>query len=289
MRVNVKKYLEQLQQLNGKKIIVTGGTSGIGLSIVKEVLFKGADVVIMARNLTKANEVKEKLQAEYKDQYIDIVEYDQSDDQSIINAVDVILKKHQDFYALVMNAGVFQNKHKQSLKDDMCLTIKTNYVGVGVLLNNLLPKLTGEHRFIFQGSLVAGWHNKKINSLKDKNLSAFQQYIISKSGVEALFYHYSTIENTDFAFYLVEPGITSTDITRDFPGFIHYAGKIFLKVFSHSNDRAALTALLAMQDKTKKNSFIVPRGLGTMMGSPKIKKFPKKRERPGLYEMFINI
>ena len=289
MLVNVKKYLEQLQQLNGKKIIVTGGTSGIGLSIVKEVLFKGADVVIMARNLTKANEVKEKLQAEYKDQYIDIVEYDQSDDQSIINAVDVILKKHQDFYALVMNAGVFQNKHKESLKDDMCLTIKTNYVGVGVLLNNLLPKLTGEHRFIFQGSLVAGWHNKSIKSLKDKNLSAFQQYIISKSGVEALFSHYSTLNNNGFSFYLVEPGLTSTDIIRDFPSFIRWAGKVFLKVFSHSNDRAALTALLAMQTETKKNAFIVPRGLAAMMGLPKIKKFPKKRERPNLYEMLNNI
>ena len=289
MRVNVKKYLEQLQQLNGKKIIVTGGTSGIGLSIVKEVLFKGADVVIMARNLTKANEVKEKLQAEYKDQYIDIVEYDQSDDQSIINAVDVILKKHQGFYALVMNAGVFQNKHKQSLKDDMCLTIKTNYVGVGVLLNNLLPKLTGEHRFIFQGSLVAGWRNKKINSLKDKKLSAFQQYIISKSGVEALFYHCSKLEQDSFSFYLVEPGLTSTDIIRDFPSFIRWAGKIFLKVFSHSNDRAALTALLAMQEETRKNSFIVPRGLLTMMGSPKIKIFPKKRERPELYDMLNDI
>ena len=289
MRVNVQKYLEKLQHLNGKKIIVTGGTSGIGLSIVKEVLIKGADVVIMARNLTKANEVKESLLSQYNDRKIDIVEYDQSDDQSIINAVNTIIKEHSDFYALVMNAGVFQNKHKQSLKDDMYLTIKTNYVGVSVLLNNLLPKLTGEHRFIFQGSLVAGWRNKKIKSLKDKNLSAFQQYIISKSGVEALFYHYSKLEQDNFSFYLVEPGLTSTDIIRDFPSFIRWAGKIFLKVFSHSNDRAALTALLAMQEETRKNSFIVPRGLGTMMGSPKIKIFPKKRKRPELYDMLNDI
>ena len=283
--MNVKKYLEKLQQLNNKKVIVTGGTSGIGLSIVKEVLIKGGDVVIMARNITKANEVKEKLLNEYKDRRIDIVEYDQSDDQSIIAAADVIVKEHSDFYALVMNAGIFQNKHKQSLKDDYYLTIKTNLIGVKVLLDNLLPKLTGEHRFIFQGSLVAGWRNKKINSLKDKSLSAFQQYIISKSGVEAIFYHYAQMEQNGFSFYLVEPGITSTDIIRDFPSFIRWAGKIFLKVFSHSSDRAALTALLAMQTETKKNSFIVPRSLGAMMGSPKIKKFPKKRERTYLYEM----
>lgn len=283
--MNIKKYLDNLQQLSGKKIIVTGGTSGIGLSIVKEVLIKGGDVVIMARNLTKANEVKEKLLEQYPDRKIEIVEYDQSEDQSVIAASEVIAKEHSDFYALVLNAGTFQNKHKQSLKDDYCLTIKTNYIGLSLLLDSLLPKLKEEHRFIFQGSLVAGWRNKKINSLKDKNLSAFQQYIISKSGVEALFYHYSKLEQDRFSFYMVEPGITSTDIIRDFPGFIRWAGKIFLKVFSHSNDKAALTALLAMQPETEKNSFIVPRGLGTMMGFPKIKKFPKKRERTYLYEM----
>ena len=283
--MNIKKYLDNLQQLNGKKIIVTGGTSGIGLSIVKEVLIKGGDVVIMARNLTKANEVKEKLLTQYPDRKIEIVEYDQSEDQSVIAASEVIVKEHSDFYALVLNAGVFQNKHKQSLKDDYCLTIKTNYIGLSLFLNGLLPKLEGEHRFIFQGSLVAGWRNKKIDSLKDKNLSAFQQYIISKSGVEALFYHYSQLEQGQFSFYMVEPGITSTDIIRDFPGFIRWAGKIFLKVFSHSNDKAALTALLALEPEIEKNSYIVPRGLGTMMGFPKIKKFPKKRERTYLYEM----
>lgn len=283
--MNVKKYLDNLQQFNGKKIIVTGGTSGIGLSIVKEVLIKGGDTVIMARNLTKANEVKEKLLEQYPDRKIDIVEYDQSEDQSVIAASEVIAKEHSDFYALVLNAGTFQNKHKQSLKDDYCLTIKTNYIGLSLLLDSLLPKLKEEHRFIFQGSLVAGWRNKKIDSLKDKNLSAFQQYIISKSGVEALFYHYSKLEQDIFSFYMVEPGITSTDIIRDFPSFIRWAGKIFLKVFSHSNDKAALTALLAMQPEVIKNSYIVPRGLGTMMGFPKIKKFPKKRERTYLYEM----
>ena len=51
--MSVKKYLNKLEDLTGQKIIVTGGTSGIGLSIVKELLIKGADVVVLARNITK--------------------------------------------------------------------------------------------------------------------------------------------------------------------------------------------------------------------------------------------
>ena len=125
----------------------------------------------------------------------------------------------------------------------------------------------------------------EVLSLKDKNLSGFQQYIISKSGIEALYYHCTKLEQNQFSFYLVEPGLTSTDIVRDFPAFIRWAGKIFMKVVSHSSDKAALTAMLAMQSTTEKNSYIVPRGLGTYMGYPKIKKFPKKRERPYLIDL----
>ena len=283
--MSVKKYLAKLEDLTGQKIIVTGGTSGIGLSLVKELLAKGADIVILARNMTKANEVKAKLDEAYPERTTTIVQYDQSNDESVINAANIIAKEHNDFTCLVLNAGVFQSKNRQSTVDGMSLTIKTNYVGVKIFLDHLLPQLKGEHRIIFQGSLVAGWRDKKITSLKDKNLSGFQQYIISKSGVEAMYNYGSKLEQNQFSFYLVEPGLTSTDIVRDFPAFIRWAGKIFMKVVSHSSDKAALTAMLAMQSTTEKNSYIVPRGLGTYMGYPKIKKFPKKRERPYLIDL----
>ena len=286
--MSVQKYLDKLEDLTGQKIIVTGGTSGIGLSIVKELLYKGADVIILARNLTKANEVKDNLAKQYPNKSITIVQYDQSDDESVIKASETIVKEHSDFTSMILNAGIFQ-KGKLTYKDDIPLTIKTNFVGLKVLLDNLLPKLKGEHRFVFQGSLAAGMHQKKITTLKDKKLSAWQQYIISKSGVEAMFYHYSQLEQDQFSFYLVEPGITGTDIIRDFSAFIRWAGKIFLKVFSHSNDKAALTALLAVQSTTNKNSFIVPRCPGTYMGYPKIKKFPKKREKAYLVDLLNNI
>ena len=286
--MSVKKYLDKLENLSGQKIIVTGGTSGIGLSLVKELLFKGADVIILARNMVKANEVKAKLDELYPNRTT-IVQYDQSNDESVINAANIIIKEHSDFTSLVLNAGIFQSKHKQSTIDNMSLTIKTNYVGVKVFLDHLLPNLKGEHRIIFQGSVVAGWRNKKIESLKDKNLSGFQQYIISKSGIEALYCHYTKLEQKQFSFYLVEPGLTSTDIIRDFPAFIRWAGKIFMRVVSHSSDKAALTAMLAVQSTTEKNSYIVPRGIGTYMGYPKIKKFPKKRERAYLIDLLNKI
>lgn len=287
--MSIKKYLDQLEDFEGKKVLVTGGTSGIGLSIVKHLLYKHAKVVVFARNQNKSNEVKNILLETYPDNPIEIIKYDQSKKDSIIEACQEIIAHHQDFYALIMNAGIFQSKKSFTYCNDVPETINTNFVGLKILLDNLLPHLKGEHRFIFQGSLVASWHNKKIKSLKTDKLSSFQQYIISKSGVECLFYHYSKEDYPNFHFILVEPGLTNSEIIRDYPTPIRQMGHVFLKVASHSTDKAALTALLALQSETKDNSFIVPRAMFTCMGYPKFKKFPRKRERAYLYDLLKTI
>ena len=77
--MKISAYLDKLEDLTNKKVIVTGGTSGIGLSIVNHLLYKHAKVVVMARNMKKADEVKNKLLEKYPDNPVDFIQYDQSD------------------------------------------------------------------------------------------------------------------------------------------------------------------------------------------------------------------
>ena len=87
----------------------------------------------------------------------------------------------------------------------------------------------------------------------------------------------------------MEPGLTSTDIIRDFPTPIKQLGRWLIKVVSHSNDKAALTAMKALEPSLSNATYIVPRGFLTFMGYPKIKKFPVKRYKKYLYDLVANI
>ena len=59
--------------LSGKRVLVTGGASGIGAETVRAMAAKGAQVIIAARNLTAAGEVKESVVAATGNESIDVL------------------------------------------------------------------------------------------------------------------------------------------------------------------------------------------------------------------------
>ena len=135
-------------------------------------------------------------------------------------------------------------------------------------------------KIIVQGSLVAGFHLNKKTNIDSNDFKTFKEYNISKMCVEA--YTYKLMKEKPYSnidFVLTEPGITSTSITRDLDSFLKHVGKVFVSTFFHSVDKASLTLLEAVSSKATHGSYIVPRGLFTISGYPKYKKFPHKRER----------
>ena len=82
--MNVKKYLTKIEDLSNRKIALTGGTSGIGLALLKHLVSKNAYVVLLARNLTKAKEIVDSLNYSK----IDVIEYDQASYESIEKGID---------------------------------------------------------------------------------------------------------------------------------------------------------------------------------------------------------
>lgn len=277
--MNVKKYLTKIEDLSHKKIALTGATSGIGLALLKHLVSKNAYVALLVRNLTKAKEIVGSLNYSK----IDIIEYDQSSYKSIEKAIDELLVKHSDIDTIVLNAGVLSKKG--ITEEGYSLTIGVNYFGVRHFIEYISPKLTKETKIVIQGSLTAGARLSKKTDITRTDYGIFKQYNTSKIYLEA--YFNKLVKDNSYpliSYVLTEPGISSTRISRNLPKVVYALGKVFLPIVFSTSRKASLTLLTGISDKSKNGDFIVPRGIYTMSGFPKYKKFPPKREREYLFE-----
>lgn len=274
--MTIKEYVSQIESFKGKTIALTGGTSGVGLCLLKHLIEKEAHVILLSRNLQKANSLKEI----YKN--IDVVKYDQSSFISIENAIDELLEKYPNIDTFVLNAGTLGEK--QMLENGYHATIGINYIGVRHFIDTISPRLNSKVRFVVQGSIVAGCKVKRGTDLT-KVKGTFPQYNISKAYLESYIYKlYKDNKYTNIEYVITEPGVTATNIIRHFNPVIRFLGKIFLTVFLHSPKKACLCLLTGISSKAQNGDHIVPRGLFTLSGFPKIKDLPVKRRRPYLFD-----
>ena len=118
MKQTIDDYiLNVLKDLNYKKVIVTGATSGIGLALSRILVFKKAYLIMAVRNVLKGNLLKDRLLEEFPKAKIEVVCLDQGDFKSIDKFVDKITTMHPDYDSLVINAGVF-NSNKGVVLDN---------------------------------------------------------------------------------------------------------------------------------------------------------------------------
>ena len=275
--MTIKKYITSLGSFENKKIVLIGGTSGIGLELLKHLVDLKAQIILLAIERDIAKDLKE------QHHLLDTIYYDQSSYKCIDNAIDELLSKHKDFSTIVMNAGVLGlNK---VVDNGYPGTIGINYIGNRYFIDTISPRLSHKVRFVIAGSFVGGFHLNKNIDLKNPKLKTFTQYNVSKIYLEAYFYKlFKDNKYPNLEYVCAEPGLTNGGIIRNFNKIVRFLGKYFLKWFFHSTSKASLGLLTGISSKAKNGDFIVPRGLFTLSGYPKIKSLPRKRKRNYLFK-----
>lgn len=119
--------------MNGKVCIVTGANSGIGKETARALLRQGATVVMMCRNLAKAEAAKAEIDP---DGGASIIELDLQSYDSVRAAAAAFEQRHERLDVLVNNAGLFVPRHRLTA-DGHEATIQTNHLGP-FLLTHLL-------------------------------------------------------------------------------------------------------------------------------------------------------
>ena len=102
--VNVKQVLPS-EQFTGKKVLITGGSSGFGFQMAKDFIAQGAEVMITGRNPQKLGEAKDKI----NNARLHTIVWDQSDCNSIINKFNEVISELGGLDVAINNAGVWNN------------------------------------------------------------------------------------------------------------------------------------------------------------------------------------
>lgn len=144
------------ERLKGKKVIITGASSGIGRHLVREVAKRGADVIIIARSTDKLKRLKAEIEMQY-DVRVEPFTVDMGDLSQVKAAFETINMQWPTIDVLINNAGfgVFDYFEASDL-DVMRRMFAVNVLGLMAATRMILPKMLqqGEGHIINVASIA---------------------------------------------------------------------------------------------------------------------------------------
>jgi NAD(P)-dependent dehydrogenase (short-subunit alcohol dehydrogenase family) len=142
---NIGWSAENLPDLSGKVIIVTGGNSGIGYETALEFARKRAHVILGCRDLGKARTAVEQIKAASPSADVDAMQLDLANLASARGFSDAFHTKHRSLDVLCNNAGVMALPYRQT-NDGFEMQFGTNHLGHFALTGLLLDMILGTDR-----------------------------------------------------------------------------------------------------------------------------------------------
>ncbi len=184
--------------------VVTGGSRGIGLATVKQLLKDGFEVVAVSRNRSPQLET---LAEEYRNK-LDFFRADVSDTDDAVKLAAYLTEKHGKIDLLVNNAGVAPKERKDILEitpEDFDYVLNINLKGMFFITQKLVPLLAAN----------GGGRIVNISSMSAYTASVNRgEYCISKAGVSmATKLFAARLAQDGISVIEIRPGIIETDMT----------------------------------------------------------------------------
>ncbi|KAF9265606.1 NAD(P)-binding protein [Marasmius fiardii PR-910] len=222
-----KFSVDQIPDLTGRVVFITGGNTGIGYEIAKALLSKNAKVYLGCRREERAQKAIARLREETGGKEAVFLKLDLASLQSIKDAANEFLRLEKELHVLFNNAGVMEPSIDELTKEGYDLTIGTNVLGHYYLTDLLLPALLAvskgagfqkqkKARVVTTSSFASEISPRKID------YSAFKDGPLRrKIGVEGLYYRskwLNIVYATELSRRYGDKGIVSTSLN---PGHIH--------------------------------------------------------------------
>jgi short-subunit dehydrogenase len=193
------------RELRGRRILITGASSGIGRCLAERAAQAGARVALAARSAAKLDELANELQPNNAD--VLAVPTDVTDDRARRHLLQTVVDRLGGLDVLVNNAGVGSFGHfAESTEAILRQIMEVNFFGPAELIRLAIPVLReGQQPAIVNISSMCG----------RRGLPAWPEYSASKFALcgltEAL---RGEMTRFDIDVLLVLPGLTRSDLPR---------------------------------------------------------------------------
>jgi len=265
--------VDDVPDLSGKVILVTGGYSGIALGVIKVLLTRGAKVYMAGRSQSKAEEAIEIIKAETGGKAPVFLYLDLADLTTVKAAANEFLSKENRLDILFNSAGVMIPPKDQLTVQGYDLQFGINALGHFYLTKLLLPTLVstaklnpdGKVRVVAPSSGAHHLHGLSFDTFKDgparNKLGEWSLYSQSKYAVVVVARELARRYGDQGIVSLsLNPGNVNTNLQRRVPRWQHKAMALMLHPVEPNGRMPYLWAATAPETADYNGKYIIPWG-----------------------------
>lgn len=271
-----------IPDLSGKTVLITGANSGLGLESTRMLAGRGARVVLACRNRDKGEQAMDEVRAAHPEARLDLMQVDLSDLASVRDFAHEFRQHYAQLDVLMNNAGIMAPP-LQHTKDGFEMQFGVNHLAHFALTGLLLDQLetAPDPRIVLISSFA-----HRMGDIYFDNLNAEKWY------KRWNFYGQSKLANLMHALELhrrlradgssiravpVHPGYSATGLQRTVAG-----GGFFNALFAQSQTKGAYPQVFAAtSERAESGQYYGPDGFRELWGLPaeaRMRKLAKNEE-----------
>ncbi len=155
--------------MEGKVVLITGGTSGIGKAAALTLASMGAEVVIVGRNRERGERAADEIRRESGNEKVSLMVADLSVQADVRRLAEEFKERYDRLDVLVNNAGLVQSKRTET-PDGIETQLAINHLAPFLLTNLLLDllKASAPSRIVTVSSDAHRWAKLDLDDLQSR-------------------------------------------------------------------------------------------------------------------------